>query len=262
MPRINGMRRSVLLFALFAAVPLRADDLSGFEKILLPVITKGSISGAGGKFSAVAFVYSPVPCRIAGAHFLDGGALKDTMSGDGWLEVDLPGSSRAFGRFIYVERPCAQQVSILLSAASSAGSIALAVPRERDWRSGKTVFLGAGFFYRNLTTPAARLKLRVFDFDGTGRGEILVRLIFLPYLITSEQRVLLDRRDGDDAGSPFYAELDLSIPCSRITTHQPDCLSFSIRVETVALSPALRYWALLTSTDNESQQIFAPLPQP
>lgn len=262
MPRINCMRLFVLLFALFAAVPLHADDLSGFEKILLPVITRGSIAGAGGKFSAVAFVYSPVPCRLAGAQFFDGGFLKDTMSGDGGLIVDLPSNSRAFGRFIYVERACAQQLSIGLSAHSSAGSVALSVPRERDWRSGKTELLGAGFQYRNLTTPAARLKLRVFDFDGIGKGEILIKVTFLGYNTTSEQHLLLDRRDGDDAGSPFYGERDLSIPCARITTSQPDCLGFSIRVETVPLSPALRYWALLTSTDNQSQQIFAPLPQP
>ena len=39
-------------------------------------------------------------------------------------------------------------------------------------------------------------------------------------------------------------------------------LGFGIRVEIVPLSPGLRYWALLTSTDNETQHIFAPLPQP
>ena len=256
------MRRFVLLFAMFAAVPLRADDLSGFEKILLPVVTKDSITGVGGKFSAGADVYSPVPCRVDGARFFGGGLLTDTVSGDGSLHVDLPNSSRAFGRFVYVERACAEQLSISLMVASPAGIVALPVARERDWRSGKTEFLGTSFSYRNLTIPAARLKLRVFDFDGTGKGEILVREMLIFYNASSGQRLLLDRRDGDDAGSPFYGELDIPYPCARITNSQPDCLGFGIRVEIVPLSPGLRYWALLTSTDNETQQIFAPLPQP
>ena len=135
--------------------------------------------------------------------------------------------------------------------------------RERDWRRGEIEFLGAEFAYRNLTEPAARLKLRVFDFDGTGSGEIFVRVSVGVGFVPDSPHVRLDRRDGDDAGSPFYGELDIAYPCARITNHQPDCLGFDIRVETAPVSPGLRYWALLTLTDNTAgQHIFAPLPQP
>ena len=47
----------------------RADDLSGFEKILLPVVTRNSIAGAGGQFRTLVHAYSPRPCRVLGAYF-------------------------------------------------------------------------------------------------------------------------------------------------------------------------------------------------
>ena len=254
----------MLLFALFAAVPLRADDVSGFEKILLPVVARDSIAGAGGQFRTLVHAYSPRPCRVLGAYF-SGSVYPsgELMHGPGTLTVDLPDKSRAYGRFIYVERACADQVSIGLVVYSNAGPVAIPVARERDWRRGETQFLGAEFDFRNLTDPAARLKLRFFDADGTGSGEVVATAYVSVVNSGAPIHVKLDRRDGEDAGSPFYGELDIPYPCIRITHNQPDCLGFEIRVEVVPLSPGLRYWALLTSTDNTpTQHIFAPLPQP
>lgn len=258
------MRKCLLLFPclLINSAIAAAQDVDTFEKILLPVITHGLIPGIGGEFSAVAHVYSPIPCRIVGAEFR-GQSSSMKIEGDGWLDVDLPGNSRAYGRFVYLERSCADQVSLSLGAGSKAGAVALPIPRERDWRTGTTEFLGAGYVYRDLTRPTARLKLRAFDYEGSGFGELLVRVILSPQGVPNgEYSMRLNRRDGNDRGSPFYAELDLPVPCIRFTHSQLDCEPWPIRIQITPLVTGLRYWAIFTSTSNESQHIFVPLPQP
>ena len=255
------MRCGLLVALLFltAGRPVVAQDLGSFEKILLPVVTKGVIAGVGADFSTAVWAQSFVKCPILGARFFSSSS-GTSVYGDGTLDVDVPGSSRAYGRFIYLDRACADQVSLSLMV----GFTAIPVVRERDWRSGRTEFLGAWFNFFDFTIPAQRLRLRIFDHDGNGTGEVAVRSYLVPHEIgAGDTRIRLDRRDGTDQGSPFYAEIEIPTQCIRITRNQPDCIRWPIRVEIDPQTPGLRYWALFTSTSNDARQtIFAPLPQP
>jgi hypothetical protein len=141
---------------------------------------------------------------------------------------------------------------------------------RNDFRSGVVHIVGIwslyqteGTFESPVSVPRFRHTLRIYASDLLGSDEAMVRtyrqdVSFVEQL--SESRVVLDRRDGDDLSYPFYAELPMDELCNPVSLHIP-CGGGPQRVEITPITAGLRYWAMVSGTDNVTQAVTIVYPQ-
>jgi hypothetical protein len=201
-------------FALSAA----AQDLSQFEKVLVPVLNLNPIVGANGSTFRSAF---DVWTHLQAATFYPAPSPNGPVIGksEPQLLQLLPWEAPvvAKGRFIFFEKSFPMAAAVTASAPD--GSLAttpLPVVRERDVITGKSTFMplpvtpilsdfdASSPEHFHLLGFAERYTLRVYDWDSTGKVEVAVRLIrgfFLAQGAVGEIHARVDRRDFDHLSS-------------------------------------------------------------
>lgn len=263
------MTRTALALTLLFATTLAAQDLSNFEKILLPGFTRGPLNGADGTiFSGGARAVSPVRAQ----YWPNQEGAIGTL--DPVTVIFPPGTSRA-GRVLFVERAFANQVSLDTTLFIRKPNEVLTaftlmpVIRERDLLTGLSRIINIPSYYEfvpleggaNLAVPRFRHHLRIYDVDGNTASQVRVRIIDqdVNHEISSSV-VTLDLRDGNDASFPAYAEIIVDDVCHPFSTHSP-CTGGAQYIEIESLTPGLRYWAMVSTTDNVTRDVDIHRPQ-
>jgi hypothetical protein len=260
---------SWLLAATLLAVP---SDLASFEKILIPTLITFpyQITGTNGsQFRSSASllpVSSPVRAWLGG---------EEVELIERFRPIDFPGTSRA-GRILFLERSAASSVSLGASLSSSTDgalwhATTLPIVRERDYRTGPSVILNIASTY--FYTPDAgvqryaiaqfRHHLRIYDADARGNAQVRVRRLDQSVggtFLLEERVITLDQREGSDPTYPAFAEMLIPELCHPFSQHTP-CMGGVQWVEIEPLTPGLRYFPIVSATDNLTQQVTVQWPQ-
>jgi hypothetical protein len=271
----------------FLASSAVAQDLSLYDKVLVPVVNRTTISGANGSTFGSSFsVYVPnhgeigfYPAMILGTNPGDppvGPVFAQTnsqlLNPFYWEAVPI-----SKGRLFYFEknRP---EVTISAQVTATAPDLSTAVTplpvvREGDLLTGRASFvnlpvtpilgppLPTGTVYPTLAGWEERYTLRVYDWDSTGTLEVNVRLIrgsFLSQGAVSELRVRVASRDANDPTYPYYAEVPLDVKTfpgyCYPGLHIP-CVPTGVIFEVEPVTPGARYYAFISSTDNATNHV-------
>ncbi|MBV9493476.1 MAG: hypothetical protein JOZ54_04470 [Acidobacteria bacterium] len=268
------MRRLPLALPfLLLTFTLAAQDLSGYEKILLPVDPFVTVLGASGtQFSTRLDVWGPAPFQ----YYFGGDATHtyDPTSPAPEPLQPLSGPPTDIGRLLSIEKNAVPNVSLHLEltaqpagAADYLGRIdSVPVVRERDFRTGAIVFPRIPFPYVYLTDAIARQPsdlyrhlLRIYDVDARGDAAVRIKVYHLNIggTLIKEAVVPINGRYGNDPSFPNYAVVDLDTlfsHCIPFSQHTP-CLGMNARIEITPETPGLRYWAFVSVTNNFTQEV-------
>lgn len=238
-----------LVILMFLAVPAVAQN----QKILFPMLSEPVVMGAGGS-SFQTILHSYLPSAPQSAEFIH---VAGVSHGRVLL---LPAESR-FG------------YDLISHGADVPDDITqLPVVRERDLRTGLSTIIGMraepNYIYGGEVPPRfagtwkQRNMLRIYDFDNTGRleADIVYRVPAWSGTFAGPH-VVVNRRDGDDETYPIFGEVMLDGPC--VTNPQSNvCGSWdNIVVEIHPNDPSIRYFPMLSSTDNMTQYVTIRVPQ-
>jgi hypothetical protein len=148
----------------------------------------------------------------------------------------------------------------------------LPVVRESNVRTETTSILGVFSRYTYVTLEdgvsrsaieQTRHHLRVYDIDARGDAQVRVRRydqnVFPPVLL-EERMLTLDKREGDDPTYPAFAEILLPEICHPFSRHTP-CAGGSQWIEIAPLTSGLRFFTIVSATDNVTQQVTLLWPQ-
>src|SRR5262245_6790609 len=224
------MRRICLAFVLLVLPNLLcAEDLAGFEKVLLPVFTIEPIAGVGGIFFTQLYVlgerdflYYPAPGLI------NGRPLIGKQPAFNPFPSVFAGLRVTHGLILFVERNEIDELTFSYELRSSpigppgGGVTILPIVREREFLSGPTRIAGV-MSRANVSQSneflgfSERIHLRIYDLEGSGRLRVRVRVWAIwpsPGAVIWEDVVDVDQRDGSDIAFPFFRELLLpaSVP--------------------------------------------------
>lgn len=266
-------RLPLALALLLLTSTLAAQELSGYEKVLLPVDPFVTVLGASGtEFSTVLDVWGPAPFR----YYFGGDAIHTydpTNPAPEPLRA-LSGPTNDIGRLLYIEKNAIPDLSLHLQltaqpagAADYLGRIdSVPVVRERDFRTGAIVFPRIPFPYVYLNDDIVREPvdllrhlLRIYDVDARGDGAVRIKVYALPTggTLVRDVVVPIRGRDGNDPSFPSYAVVDLDAlfpHCIPFSQHTP-CLGTNVRIALSPETPGLRYWAFLSITNNFTQEV-------
>jgi hypothetical protein len=251
------MKRFLLLLLMSSSAA--AQDLSGFEKILFPVLGSSVVHGAyGSTFETRLRLFTP-----SDVAFYPSEGSTVVLHPQTWAARvpfdDQVGTSR--GRFLFFEKGIADQVAFGYTLISSTDTTQLPVVRERDYRTGTTYIVDVPMHPVIVLDPLPhsngefkqRNTIRIYDVDNTGKLDVEVLVRALPISATFVLGTLrADRREGDGPTYPTYGELAYSGPCISFGNN---CQDFETTVELRPTNPDIRYWAFLSSTDNASQYV-------
>ena len=262
-----------------------SQDLNGFEKILLPAygITSG-VSGTTWHGELLAFnsadreiFYYPTypgsaienppgrPPQIGTLRALFGGKLYRVDS----RFLGFPAGPPGIGRVLYIERGAPVSLNLRIFEEKHPDAMTeIPVARESDFRTASTFLVNIPIQLPSNTT--FRKLLRVYDPDQNPDGQVLIRLWNVRggnSSVIAEQQVAFkifvpDPKSTVDAGDRSVAgliELDLerfANPLSKID----DPLNTSLAVEVVPLTANLRFWAMVTLTDDATQHVTTVTP--
>lgn len=280
------MKPFFLFLALAFVLPLAAQDLSGYDRILYPVVAwPNEIKGAdGSSFSALNKLfaadreirYFPYYDAVTdgSGHTSYTPRFKVTPAGLADPTIFCCAPSR-LGRVLFVEKGAEYTMAETLIARAADGYSSISsipVVRERDFRTTTTNIIDIGSLYTyaptdrgncRTATPQFRHRLRIYDPDATGTGVVRVRIYdgdILPPILISETTVTLDQREGGDPSYPSFAEIPMNEICHPYSCNTP-CLGGSQRVEIEPVTPALRFWAFVSGTDNANQRVVVNWPE-
>jgi hypothetical protein len=274
----------LLPFLFLLASIANAQDLSQFEKVLVPVLNMNPLHGANGStFSSRFDVLSDEvrPVTYYPAWTAAGPSVRQNEP----QLLQLPvweAAVVAKGRFVFFEknRPDLVLGSSVEATAPDGSTAVTPIPvvREHDVRSGKSTFMTLATHPISSSTVTGpiivhqligwreRYTLRIYDWDSTGTLRVAVRLRYGTWIIrgvVGETVVSVNQRDADDPTYPYYAEITLdehlfSSWCYLGTLNQ--CGGSQNIVEVEPLNPAARYYAFISMTDNATNHvaIFTP----
>lgn len=275
---------SWLLVLTFIAPVTFAQDIGTWEKVLLPVVASTEVEGVNGArfgtaISAIA-VDGTVP--YFPVYAVEGAALGPprfgTLAPEKVTPLFLLTSYSRSGRLLYLDPASAGHLTLAAYLYSRSGSgdvyqeTAVPVVRSDRFLTSTANILGVRSSYRyadrpNSTcrnaSPQFRHALRIYDVDGRGDAVVRVRIYTedgLESTLRQETTVMLSRREGDDATYPAFAEMAMDEFCRPFSCAIP-CAGGMERVEISPLSPGLRFWAVVSATDNVTQQVSLAFPQ-
>lgn len=280
---MKSLLTALLLGTLAAGSALAADavDLTGFEKVLLPLDPTIQLSGANGAtFETVLRVAPAAPI-----HFYPKGVNTDATSIGVFqpgLQSDVvapqapPSSS---GRLLFVEKGKVDDLHLQFwlktrpEGAPEHEALWTSIPvvRERDFRTAPVVFaqVPSPWVYLDpqeiVGHPLAQFRylLRLYDVDNRGDVELRVKFEELQFLTPtplSERIVKLSTRRGSDPSQPYLAELPIDPLCHPFSLHSP-CTNATMRITVEPVTPGVRFWAMLSLTNNFTQDVTLFWPQ-
>lgn len=270
---VRKLSRSLFLAGtiLTAVLPVRAVDNPPLEKVLLPIVVDGGVDGAFG---------SRWESRIAVTNL---GASEVAIDAIQVTECNfdpcvrptprLQPSTTLYPRlcclipsvpaaFLLIEKGRIDDVQIQLRAQDVSRQALtwgteLPIVHEEDATSGTLTLSDVPIDSR------FRLLLRVYDLDSTASSQVRVRIYKVAPTQWNPDTTVVDPilvegplmlTGGVDPLVPGYAQLDLG------TLHELGAAE-RVRVEVTAVSPALRFWAFVSVTNNETQHFTTITPQ-
>jgi len=270
----------VNVLALLAIALLAAAQEGAYERILFPVYASASLPRPGAfgsqwvteasvrNESSTAVDLFQVRC----IYFCT--CLGGTCAPGKPLQPGMRTSSLAFndddprqpGIFVYVPRAAARGLSMNLRVrdlSRSAGSFGTEIPvvRDDDQLEGTSRLLDIPMdarFRQHLriygissTTGASDVRVRVYDLDGI--SPLFEKTV---HIVPPQRRALLQPVDDPDVAWPGYAEIG-NLRDVLAAAAVPE----RVRIEIESLVPGLRYWAFVSVTNNDTQQITTVTPQ-
>jgi hypothetical protein len=244
-----------MIAALALLTPVQAAATVS-QKILLPVVIVKPVPGALGSLwsSRVDMYYggslllplvegTAIPC------FFDPCLIGQGLAaGTTYTSVPVPMSSGSIGKFLYV-RPAEALPDLAIyvrvfdiSRPDTNRGTQIPVVLETAASRQHIQLLSVAI------APPFRSMLRIYDFDPDSSHAVLVRIL----LPSSDHDLLLDTRSiplrppADPITYPGYAELDLSYLADRAQ---------EVRVEIAPATDELRFWAFVSTTNNQTQHV-------
>lgn len=277
------MFRSLLLsfLVLTCAIAARAQSLSGFERVLVPVYSFNEyLPGPGGVFFNTTYLgaYSEKAFRYWPGTTPEGNPnqIVEVPPGEQPLVLPRPAAPSITGRLVYVDPADSNSVAFgikvrVLRPGENRRQTVGTVPvvREREFITGRSQMLLIPFhFWQSERDPGVgpfpelevtfRHQLRVYDVDLRGNLEIIVRVFHRAGV--DEARYKLTERDGEDASYPYYASVQLEPKCFRMPGTL--CISYEGRVEIEPVDASSRYWAMVSSTNNRTHDFAVTVAKP
>lgn len=274
------MRFRFPLFLVFLCLPAFAQDITTFDKVLVPVLNMKPIGGANGVVFSTSFsvfsqgpiTYYPAPGDAPHVGTINSISALPVLALPVWEAPVV-----AKGRFVFIDRNTPPVLTFAgVGSRAADGSVAstdLPIVRERDVRTGKTVFgllpnsaiygppPPTGFLYPQFLGYSQRHTLRIYDWDSTGQLAVDVRLRYASWLsrgVIIEKRVAVNTRDFDDPSYPYYAEVDpaklLKDGWCYPSLHN-GCDGFDAILEVEPTNPSARYYAFVSTTDNATGRV-------
>jgi hypothetical protein len=273
-------RFTIALLVLLPLSSLNAQDLTHLEKVLVPVLNQGKvIEGANhSKFQTAFGVWAGEPFLFTYYPALP----PENDDPPTRATIDIPSSGVnlweapviAKGRFLFVDafsvkRPMFARL-ISTQPDGKRASTPLPVVKAADVRTGKSTLgwiVNDALFDRTAPLPLftgyrQRHTLRVYDWDSTGQLQVTVRLRAGTFWATQRDvsRVIDVRtRDFDEASYPYYAEVNLEQLFGTTDwctpTPRTRCGDFLAVIEVEPLHPAARYYAFISTTENDTGHV-------
>jgi hypothetical protein len=254
-------------------------DKANWERLLLPVHPLSARAGAFGtswvtEFSAFNGGTQPVEifqtrCRQDCSCVITTICIPEAAVNPGSFFTGLTGSEDVSsypnpGAFLYVERTRVDDLALnlrLFDAGHPKVSFGTEIPivREREIRTGKIVFVNVP------VEPGYRQQLRIYGISSpSGGGDVRVRIYRqdeatplverLLQIVPSENRAKLPDENAFPR-FPGYAEI------MSLAAILPALEPARVRVEIEPVTLGLRYWALVSVTSNETQEVTLITPQ-
>jgi len=254
------MTKLATALALILSLPLNAQSPQE-KKILLPVVIQRPVHGAFGSLwnTEVDLYYAgSQPLRVVGVDLFcplpEGGCQNPLNPRVEYRNAPVQVATDTPGAFLVIPAAADRDLSVHLrvfDSSRSATNRGTEVPAIRDSEAWTTPM-------QLLDVPASppfRTLLRIYDFDPAAghtvqvnvydeSGRVLeTRSVVLrqPAIIAFPASVLL----------PGYADLDLS---------QLGNVGTDVRVEVIPLSTGLRFWAMASTTNNDTQHVTLTTP--
>lgn len=254
---------SAVLIPLLALVgltsPLAAQDLSGFDRILIP-FHGADISGVdGSRFSVTGSSISTE--RLL--YWPDCSGSPESQIGildpDGSNRILTICRSGTMGRILYVERDKADSLAlgfVLTSRTANPDAdeyhVSIPVAREADFRRE--------LFHIVVPYGTGRNWLRVYEMNGNTDAAVRVRtrVSILGWSYGFEEIITLAAQEGADPSYPAFAQLPLGLGCFH--TSPRVCAEWDAAIEIEPLTPG-DYWAVVSRTHDVTQQVTLYWPQ-
>jgi hypothetical protein len=110
-------------------------------------------------------------------------------------------------------------------------------------------------------TFAQRHMLRIYDADNTGRLSVDVTFTaYSPFNGQENMRIDVNRREGNDPSYPTFGERMIDGICIRSGMFN-QCSGATLFITITPNDPAIRYYAMLSTTDNTTQAVAIHVPQ-
>lgn len=267
---MNSRRLSVVvLLALQSFMVCAADvDLSGFQRVLLPIYMPDPLHGLfGSTFSteSIPIVYCEEKLRVFPDYTQGAGE-----PGIGELPPEYPflilGHTPSAGRFVFFDRADLRIFHWVQSASASGQvfSANLGPIWPTSFLTRRGFILGVPFTFLEKTNPDTHLPLpaerrTLWIYSGKGapgdrfRVTLMVQTVVPPPDYLSFE-VATDQRDGTDASFPYFTRIplpDICIPSSAQTPCRPTSSIVRIDPENAAEG----YWAMVSVVDNTTQAV-------
>jgi hypothetical protein len=223
------------------------------QKVLLPVVIEKPIPGA---FGSIWSTDVSVLSR-GNPSFVIGGVLichtgqcnfgENLVPNQTYRQPPIPMAAGTLGKFAIVPSDRLQDVTIdlrvvdLSRTSTSRGTHVPVVPESAAARTPiELLAIATGAPFRSL--------LRIYDFDPDPSHSVLVTAFRDNDGgdLVLDRRTLAFRQPPDPSQYPGYAELDLSY----LATTAPE-----VRIEVAPASDGLRFWAMVSTTNNDTQHV-------
>jgi hypothetical protein len=109
-------------------------------------------------------------------------------------------------------------------------------------------------------TYQERNTLRIYDVDNTGRLSVDVIFHHVAGVSLVGPHIEVNRREGDDVSYPTFGELTFNGPCYTAPTGNV-CREAELALEIVPSDPTIRYYPMLSTTNNTTQYVTVRGPQ-
>ena len=274
------MRARALILIAVLSSPLFAQAPSSFERVLVPVLNPSQVvHGANGsQFRTGVALYLREGTidyyPAAGERPAVGSSLPRSPYLPIWEAEDVV----AKGRFLFFSNDGARpaifaSLSVQAEPGGPVASTPLPVVHERN-ALASPVTIGSLSFHSTFdssTYPPTfigfrqRHTLRIYDFGSTGAAAVRVRFQRWGPVpgVPIERTIYLSSRDADDASYPFYFEANVEqLFGSQCGPHpRALCGSFIAVIEVEPLATDTRYFAFVSTTQNDTNHVSIHLPQ-
>ena len=249
------MRPVFALLVLSSALPLAAAD---YEQLLLPIAPSVVHCARDSRFETRLVAFNANErARARVCTDQECGELEPMSARE--FKGDFAGGT-PLPAYVYLPKSTADdmQLSIIIESShidrlEERGFIEVPVIRTSEFRTGKMQFIGVRM------DPEFRQSVRMYGLDGSSYATVMMRVYGLEsgVLLHECEHLLMPigetDAEGRDTRPSFSMECDMS--------HHVEANGQKVRIELEPLTPGLKYWSLISITNNRTQHVYTVLPR-